>query len=70
MNHQLQHECGRIERLQGSVTQCAKQAKELESLQNMLEDGGLLLGLERIVVGMVVGIVVGICCWDGCWDES
>ena len=30
------------------MTQCAKQAKELESLQNMLEDGGmggLLLGL-------------------------
>lgn len=47
VNHQLQHECGRIERLQGSVTQCAKQAKELESLQNMLEESHVMLAQLR-----------------------
>jgi len=54
VNHQLQHECGRIERLQGSVTQCAKQAKELESLQNMLEDGGMG-GLLGLLLGLLLG---------------
>ena len=47
VNHQLQHECGRIERLQGAVTQCAKQAKELESLQNMLEESHVMLAQLR-----------------------
>ncbi|CAJ1346825.1 unnamed protein product, partial [Effrenium voratum] len=47
VNGQLQRECGRIERLQGAVTQCARQAKELESLQNMLEESHRMLAQLR-----------------------
>lgn len=39
--------CGRIERLQGAVAQCAKQAKELESLQGMLEESHRMLAQLR-----------------------
>lgn len=47
VNHQLQHECGRIERLQGSVTQCAKQAKELLSFAAGVEGRGRGSGEKR-----------------------
>lgn len=43
VNQQLQGECGRIEKLQETVSLCAKQSKELEQLQGMLEDSHRVL---------------------------
>lgn len=43
VNGQLLRESGRIEGLQGAVAQCAKQTKELESLQKMLEESHQML---------------------------
>uniref|UniRef100_A0A7S1SCC8 Uncharacterized protein n=1 Tax=Alexandrium catenella TaxID=2925 RepID=A0A7S1SCC8_ALECA len=43
VNHQLQSECFRIEKLQDTVAVCAKQSKELEQLQGMLEDSHIML---------------------------
>jgi len=47
VNGHLQTECSRIERLQGSVELCAKQTKELESSQNMLEESHRMLAQLR-----------------------
>jgi chromosome segregation ATPase len=47
VNQQLQAECGRIEQLQETVAQCAKQGKELESLQSMLEESHRVLAQMR-----------------------
>jgi len=47
VNHKLQSECGRVDKLQDAVQFCAKQSKELESLQAMLEDSHQMLGQVR-----------------------
>lgn len=47
VNKQLQSECGRIERLQDTVALCAKQGKELQALQNMLEESHRMLAQVR-----------------------
>merc|ERR1719345_482887 len=47
VNQQLQTECGRIEQLQETVTLCAKQGKELEALQSMLEESHRVLAQMR-----------------------
>eukprot|EP00747_Dinoflagellata_sp_TGD_P170364 gnl/TRDRNA2_/TRDRNA2_201741_c0_seq1.p1 gnl/TRDRNA2_/TRDRNA2_201741_c0~~gnl/TRDRNA2_/TRDRNA2_201741_c0_seq1.p1 ORF type:complete len:520 (+),score=149.64 gnl/TRDRNA2_/TRDRNA2_201741_c0_seq1:117-1676(+) len=47
VNQQLQKECARIERLQETVALCAKQSKELEALQGMLEESHKMLSQVR-----------------------
>lgn len=47
VNQQLQTECGRIEQLQETVALCAKQGKELEALQSMLEESHRVLAHMR-----------------------
>jgi chromosome segregation ATPase len=47
VNHQLLTECARIEELQETVALCAKQGKELESLQSMLEESHRVLAQMR-----------------------
>merc|ERR1712232_626111 len=47
VNNKLQSECGRVDKLQDAVQFCAKQSKELESLQAMLEDSHQMLGQVR-----------------------
>jgi len=47
VNSQLQAECGRVEKLQATVQICAKQGKELETLQGMLEDSHRMLAQVR-----------------------
>lgn len=47
VNQQLQTECGRIEKLQDTVSLCAKQGKELEALQGMLEESHRVLAQMR-----------------------
>merc|ERR1719316_219916 len=47
VNQQLQTECGRIEQLQETVALCAKQGKELEALQGMLEESHRVLAQMR-----------------------
>lgn len=47
VNHQLQAECGRIEKLQDTVALCARQSKELETLQGMLEESHRMLAQVR-----------------------
>jgi chromosome segregation ATPase len=47
VNQQLQTECGRIEQLQETVVLCAKQGKELEALQGMLEESHRVLAQMR-----------------------
>ncbi|CAE8615507.1 unnamed protein product [Polarella glacialis] len=47
VNNQLQSECGRIERLQGAVSVCSRQSKELESLQGMVEESHRMLAQLR-----------------------
>merc|ERR1711920_1181479 len=47
VNHKLQSECGRVDKLQDAVQFCSKQSKELESLQVMLEDSHHMLGQVR-----------------------
>lgn len=47
VNHQLLTECSRIEELQETVSLCAKQGKELESLQSMLEESHRVLAQMR-----------------------
>merc|ERR1719375_2313764 len=47
VNQQLQAECGRIEQLQETVVLCAKQGKELEALQGMLEESHRVLAQMR-----------------------
>jgi len=47
VNQQLQTECGRIEQLQETVALCAKQGKELEALQGMLEESHRVLTQMR-----------------------
>mmetsp|Transcript_23235 Transcript_23235/g.59323 ORF Transcript_23235/g.59323 Transcript_23235/m.59323 type:complete len:670 (+) Transcript_23235:103-2112(+) len=47
VNQQLQSECGRIEKLQDTVSLCARQTKELEQLEGMLEDAHRMLAQVR-----------------------
>lgn len=47
VNHQLQSECARIEKLQETVSLCAKQSQELDQLQAMLEDSHRMLAQVR-----------------------
>eukprot|EP00929_Paragymnodinium_shiwhaense_P075059 TRINITY_DN38382_c0_g1_i1.p1 TRINITY_DN38382_c0_g1~~TRINITY_DN38382_c0_g1_i1.p1 ORF type:complete len:790 (-),score=254.57 TRINITY_DN38382_c0_g1_i1:112-2481(-) len=47
VNKQLQAECARVAKLQASVSNCAKQSKELESLQGMVEDSHRMLAQVR-----------------------
>lgn len=47
VSQQLQSECTRVERLQTTVALCAKQGKELTTLQAMLEESHGMLGQIR-----------------------
>mmetsp|Transcript_12411 Transcript_12411/g.29219 ORF Transcript_12411/g.29219 Transcript_12411/m.29219 type:complete len:642 (+) Transcript_12411:143-2068(+) len=47
VNSQLQAECSRITKLQDTVALCAQQGKDLEALQNMLEESHRMLGQVR-----------------------
>jgi hypothetical protein len=47
VNQKLQSECGRVDKLHDAVQFCAKQSKELESLQVMLEDSHQMVGQVR-----------------------
>eukprot|EP00913_Durusdinium_trenchii_P033441 g31309.t1 len=62
VNGQLLRESGRIEGLQGAVAQCAKQTKELESLQKMLEESHQMLAQlkETSQIGWVTGKLQGL----------